>query len=233
MDQVPDSAIFDLDRTLCAGSSLVDLARVLVQQGVISRSVVARHAVAAQFFARWGANDSQVARVRKTALAMVAGRDEHALQSSAQLAGRLVADRAFPQARKLLARHLTNGDFCVIVSAAPQPLVEAVAAELGAHRAVGTKASVKNGRLTGELHGPFCYGPGKLDRLRDEIGPLDLTTAVGYADSASDLPFLRACGRAVAVNPDRALRREARKANWPVLSFEAAGQPARRPTATP
>jgi HAD superfamily hydrolase (TIGR01490 family) len=221
VEQVPESAIFDLDRTLCAGSSLVDLARVLVQQGVISRTVVARHAVAAEFFARWGASDAHVERMRQTALAMVAGCDEATLRVGAQLAGQRVADRAFPAARRLLARHLTDGDFCVIVSAAPQPLVETVVAQLGAHRAVGTEPSIVDGRLTGEIHGSFCYGPGKLDRLRAEVGPLDLAGAVGYADSASDLPLLRACGRAVAVNPDRTLRREARRADWPVLIFES------------
>ncbi len=219
MGQVPDAAIFDLDRTLCAGSSLVDLARVLVQQGVISRSVVARHAVSAQLFARRGASDARVDRARRTALAMVTGCEETSLVSGAQLAGRLVADRAFPGARTLLERHVVAGDFCVIVSAAPQQLVEAVVVALGAHRGVGTRPSVVDGRLTGELQGPFCYGPGKLDRLQTEVGPLDLAGAVGYADSASDLPLLQACGRAVAVNPDRGLLREARRANWPVLRF--------------
>jgi HAD superfamily hydrolase (TIGR01490 family) len=215
------SAIFDLDRTICAGSSLVDLARVLVQQGIISRAVVARHAVGAQLFARRGASDAQVDRLRCTALKMVAGCEEAKLLGGAHLAGRLVAERAFPAARLLLERHLAAEDFCVIVSAAPQPLVEAVVAHLGAHRAVGTRPAVADGRLTGEIQGPFCYGAGKLERLRAEVGPIDLAGAVGYADSASDIPLLRACGRAVAVNPDRLLRREARRAAWPVLQYRS------------
>jgi HAD superfamily hydrolase (TIGR01490 family) len=213
------SAIFDLDRTICAGSSLVDLARVLVDDGLIKRSVVARHALLAKAFARRGASDAQVERLRRTALAMVAGCEEASLLRSAQVAGSLVARRAYPMARLLLEHHVAEGDFCVIVSAAPQPLVEAVVAQLGAHRAVGTQASVVDGRLTGEIQGPFCYGAGKLTRLRTEVGPIDLATAAGYADSLSDLPLLRACGRPVAVNPDRGLRREARRAQWPVLSF--------------
>jgi HAD superfamily hydrolase (TIGR01490 family) len=214
------SAIFDLDRTICAGSSMVDLARVLVQEGVIGRAVVARHAASARLFARWGATDAQVDRLRRTALAMVAGCDEATMLRGAQAAGRLVARRAYPAARWLMDRHLAAGDFCVVVSAAPQPLVETVVAQLGAHRAVGTRASVVDGRLTGEIQGCFCYGAGKLDRLRAEVGPIDLAGAVGYADSRSDIPLLRACGLAIAVNPDRVLRREARRWEWPVLHFD-------------
>ena len=39
-------------------------------------------------------------------------------------------------------------------------------------------------------------------------------------DSITDLPMLAAVGHPTAVNPDRALRREATTAGWPILSFD-------------
>jgi HAD superfamily hydrolase (TIGR01490 family) len=137
----------------------------------------------------------------------------------AATAGRTVAGRAYPGARWLLRQHVDAGDFCVILSAAPQELVEVVAAALGAHRAVGSRGAVSDGKMTGELDGPFCYGMGKLARLAAEVGPVDMSTACAYADSASDLPLLRACGYPVAVNPDRRLRQAADAGSWPVLRF--------------
>ena len=62
-----------------------------------------------------------------------------------------------------------------------------------------------------------AHGPGKLERLRAELGEVDLGRAFAYADSGSDLPLLRACGGPVAVNPDRRLREVAASAGWPVL----------------
>ena len=121
-----------------------------------------------------------------------------------------LARTALPGARWLLDRHLAAGEFCVIVSASPQPLVEAAARALGAQRAVGTRAEVCDGRFTGRLEGPFCHGRGKLARLWVELGTADLSRATAYSDSVSDLPLLTASGRPVAVNPDRRLRREAR-----------------------
>jgi HAD superfamily phosphoserine phosphatase-like hydrolase len=111
------------------------------------------------------------------------------------------------------------GDFVVILSASPQELVEVVAAGLGVHRAVGSQAAVHDGRFTGALDGPFCYGPGKVDRLAAELGSDALASAVAYADSASDLPLLRGAAEAVAVNPDRRLRHEAERRGWPILRF--------------
>jgi len=97
--------------------------------------------------------------------------------------------------------------------------VGAVAAHLGAARGIGTRAQVVDRVLTGQVDGTFCYGAGKLTRLRDELGDVDLSDAYAYADSQSDLPVLRACGRPVAVNPDRTLLRTARAEGWPVLAL--------------
>ena len=96
--------------------------------------------------------------------------------------------------------------------------MDAVARALRLHRGIGTRCGV-DGRLTGRLDGPFCHSDGKLARLRDEVGMVDLSRAQAYSDAATDLPLLSACGFPVAVNPDRKLRAAAKAAGWPVLQF--------------
>jgi len=49
----------------------------------------------------------------------------------------------------------------------------------------------------------------------------DLAGSYAYADSASDLPLLRAVGHPVAVDPDIALSRIARRSKWPVEAWHA------------
>jgi HAD superfamily hydrolase (TIGR01490 family) len=216
-------AIFDLDRTLVPGSSLVGLAKALSERRIIGRATVARHVFSRVLFKRRGVGDGRVEALRTAGLRAVAGYEHAVLADVATVAGSAVAASAYPATRWLLERHLAAGDFCVILSAAPQELVEAVASALGAHRAVGTRAVVVEGLFTGELDGPFCYGAGKLERLAIEVGAVELHQACTYADSASDLPLLRASGQPVAVNPDRRLRRVARAAGWPVLHFDRPG----------
>ena len=105
----------------------------------------------------------------------------------------------------------------MVVSASPQELVDVAVRALGAHRGVGTRLEIVDGRFTGRLEGAFCHGRGKLARLWSDLGTADLGDASAYSDSASDLPLLSAAGRPVAVNPDRRLRRAAQVAGWPVL----------------
>lgn len=210
-------ALFDLDRTLLPGSSLVALAKALAGTGFVSRRQLAAAAVRDVQFRRMGATDAMASRAQSEALAAVAGVERTPLLELARRIGAELADTITPGARMLLSRHLVAGDFCVLLSASPQELVEAVCSAVGAHRAIGTRGEVRADRFTGRLDGPFCYGKGKVARLSEALGPVDLSAAWAYADSASDLPLLDACGHPVAVNPDRRLRTIAAARGWPIV----------------
>lgn len=210
-------AVFDLDRTLLPGSSLVALARALASSGMVTRRRLAIAAVQERRYRRRGSDDHAVDRLRDEALGHVAGLEHLPMVDLARAVAHRLCTFVSPGARHLLDRHLAAGDFVVVLSASPQELVEAVSAELGAHRGVGTRAEVVDGRYTGRLDGPFCYGAGKIDRLVADVGRVPLDRACAYADSASDVPLLQSCGHPVAVNPDRTLRRVARQRGWPVV----------------
>jgi HAD superfamily hydrolase (TIGR01490 family) len=212
-------AIFDLDRTLLEGSSLSVFGRAVRAAGIVRTRTVARHAVTAAGFSRRGIGDGRAARIREALLAEAAGLEYDALTELINRAGPELVGALYVEARWLVDAHLARGDFCVVLSASPQELVDVVRDALGCHRAVGTRLEVVDGRLTGRLSAPFCYGPAKLDRLRAELGAVELASAAAYSDSASDLPLLRAAGAPVAVNPDRRLARVAAGHRWPVLRF--------------
>ena len=212
-------AIFDLDRTLLPGSSLTCFGRELVRRRLLPRTEMGRAIAQELVFTRRGSTDASATRLRARLLSLAAGRTYDELAEAIAAAATDAARRTYLEARRLIERHEAAGDVCIVLSASPHEMVTAVAAELGAAIGIGTRVEVVDGRLTGRLDGPFCYGPGKLTRLRDELGPIDLADATAYADSLSDLPVLQACGLAVATNPDRRLLGEARRAGWPVMRF--------------
>ena len=75
-----------------------------------------------------------------------------------------------------------------------------------------------DGKLTGKVEHPLCFGHGKLVRARrlaEELG-FKLEEAVFYTDSITDLPLLEAVGERVCVNPDPRLRRLARARGWKI-----------------
>ena len=213
-------AVFDLDRTLLRGSSLSLYGRELVRRGVVPRSTVARHLLLELAFERRGLRGDRIHRLVETLLSEARGELAEPLIEIAREMGPTLLSNVRHAARFLLDQHLASGDFCVVVSASPQELVDAATAQLGAHRAVGTRLDVVDGVLTGRIDGPFCYGTGKLEALERQVGRVDLSSATAYADSGSDVPLLSRCGRPVAINPDADLRRWARQAGWPILRLD-------------
>jgi fatty acyl-CoA reductase len=132
-----------------------------------------------------------------------------------ELADEILA-RAWPAALRRIRDHRAAGHRTVLLTGAIRPLTrpflplfdEIVAAEL----------AVSDGRCTGHLALPPLVGETRGAWLREyaHTSGADLRGSYAYADSATDLPMLRAVGHPVAVNPDLALTRAARRGRWPV-----------------
>jgi HAD superfamily hydrolase (TIGR01490 family) len=227
MSRSSEAAFFDLDKTLMAGSSGMEFARVARRRGLISRRQIMWWARDHLRYRVKGATDEQtneVLRVARETLANVDAREIERMWPEV-LAG--ILPRVYPEMLAEIHRHQDEGRKTFIVSAAGAEMVAALAAVLGMEGGVGTRYTVnEHGVYTGELAGTFVYGPGKveaMEALADEHG-LDLTSSWAYSDSTSDLPMLGAVGNAVVVNPDPPLVRVARENGWQVMRFDRLGR---------
>ena len=217
----PSAAFFDLDRTLISGSSAFTLALQARKAGLIPNLEFARDAAGAISFQLFGADDDTTDAVKARVLKAVAGMRQSDLQAlNVEVLPRLLA-KLRPEARRLLDRHRHAGRDTFIVSAAPQEIVEPLAHSFGMTSGIGTRSHVVDGRYTGDLEGPFCYGPGKVEAMVElaNWNGYELDLCYAYSDSASDLPMLEAVGHPVAVNPDAKLERHARRHGWPIVIF--------------
>lgn len=217
----PSAAFFDLDRTLISGSSAFDIALAARKAGYLRTTQLARDAVSALAFKLRGASDDKSDAVRQRILGAVTGmRQDDLVGLNAGVLPKLL-DRIRPEARRLLDLHRHAGRATYIVSASPVEIVEPLAKTLGMTAGIGTRSTVVDGVYTGELDGPFCYGPGKVEAIEElaRWDGLDLAQCYAYSDSASDLPMLQAVGHPVAVNPDAALERYAVANGWPIVHF--------------
>jgi len=109
----------------------------------------------------------------------------------------------------------------VVLSAASVYVVKPLAERLNIPDYLCTYLEVKDGRFTGRLVEPVCFGPGKL-LLAEEFAArnsIDLGQSYFYSDGYEDLPMLERVGHPVAVNPDRRLRRLAERRGWPIESW--------------
>jgi phosphoserine phosphatase len=105
----------------------------------------------------------------------------------------------------------------LLATGAYQPVGDAFAARIGAEAALGTPLEVRDGIATGRLASPTQSGVQKAAAVRARAA--GRAVLVAFGDTAADIPLLELAGRAVAVAPDRGLRRAAVERGWEILDI--------------
>jgi HAD superfamily hydrolase (TIGR01490 family) len=215
------AAFFDLDKTIIAGSSALAFSRPFRRQGLINRRAVLRSAYAQLLLVLAGADADTMELLRRRLTALCTGWEVAQIRAIvAETLHDIVEPLVYAEATELIAEHRANGDEVVVLSASGLEVVEPIAALVGADRCLATRMGVADGRYTGVID-YYCYGEEKAlaaRKIAAEQG-YRLADCRAYSDSITDLPLLEAVGHPTAVNPDRALRREAEQRGWPILIF--------------
>jgi HAD superfamily hydrolase (TIGR01490 family) len=221
------AAFFDLDKTLMAGSSGMQFARVATQHGIVSRRLLASWGVEHLRYRLRGTTDERTTEVLRVARDLISGVPARSLERMNPEVMAAILPRVYPQMLDEVYAHQDAGRATFIVSAAGNGVVEPLAAVLGMDGGIGTRYEVgEDGAFTGRFDGPFVYGPGKVEAMEAfaaEHG-IDLAASYAYSDSISDLPMLRAVGHPVVVNPDPPLAEIAREEGWQTMRFEQLGR---------
>jgi HAD superfamily hydrolase (TIGR01490 family) len=217
------AAFFDVDNTMMQGASIYYFARGLARRNYFSSGDLLKFALKQlRFRVLASEHVGHVSAAKATALAFIAGwRVADMERLCEEIFDELMADRIWSGTRALAQLHLDAGQRVWLVTAAPVELGRIIAARLGLTGALGTVAEVHDGHYTGKLVGELLHGPEKstaIEALSVAEG-LDLTQCSAYSDSVNDTPMLSVVGHAVAVNPDAALRREARRRGWEIRDF--------------
>ncbi|HWP32569.1 MAG TPA: HAD-IB family hydrolase [Solirubrobacterales bacterium] len=221
------AAFFDLDKTLMAGSSGMQFARVAARRRIVGRRQLASWALEHLRYRLRGTTDARTAEVLRVARELIAGVPATTIERMGPDVMAAILPRVYPQMLDEVYSHQDAGRATFIVSAAGNGVVESLAHVLGMEGGIGTRYEVDaEGNYTGRFEGPFVYGAGKVEAMKTfaaEHG-IDLDASYAYSDSLSDLPMLRAVGNPVAVNPDPPLAEIARGEGWQVLRFERLGR---------
>ena len=96
-----------------------------------------------------------------------------------------------------------------------QQVGDAFARRIGAVAALGTPLELMEGRATGRLAAATQSGEQKAAAVRARAAGAPLLAAFG--DTAADIPLLSLAQHAVAVAPDKQLRKEALRRGWEIV----------------
>ncbi len=215
------AAFFDLDKTVIAKSSTLAFGRSFYQGGLINRRAVLRTAYAQFVYLVGGADHDQMEGMRKYLSDLCKGWNvQQVREIVAETLHDLIDPIIYDEAASLIEEHHAAGRDVVIVSASGSEVVEPIGEMLGADHVVATRMVVEDGAYNGEIE-HYVYGPAKAEAIEElaRSQGYDLERSFAYSDSVTDIPMLETVGHPYAVNPDRALRKEAVARGWPALTF--------------
>lgn len=122
---------------------------------------------------------------------------------------------------EILNQHKQQGDIVLIVSGAFSGLVEIVGQRLGVPNVIGTKLEAIDGKHTGRIVEPMCFGENKVKLLKEFLNrnglEMDKPSSFAYADSIFDASLLKLVANPVATYPDEDLRRLAEHNHWRIF----------------
>lgn len=216
------AAFFDLDKTVIARASVVAFGGPLRRRGLVNRRTVARAVLGQLLFLWFGADEEKMAKIRESMLEVSAGWDRDEVRAIVEeTLSDVIEPLIYAEAQELISLHRAAGDRIWLVSSAPSEIVEPLASMLGVDGAIASKAEIDElGRYTGKIEF-YAQGAGKAAAIRAlaESHHLDLDESSAYSDSVTDIPMLETVGHPFAVNPDRALAKEAKERGWEILQF--------------
>ena len=212
------AAFFDIDHTLVAGDTGMLFMRYLLQHGQLKRRDLVRP-LYYTLLHRLNLLNINVLFARYTD--WVRGQSHTAMQQlcDAWFAACVRPAISAAMATKV-AEHRGAGHVVAILSSVTNYVAEPLGRELQIEHLLVNRLLVADGYLTGDALRPLCYGEGKRYWAEQfaQVHEVDLQRSYFYSDSITDLPALRVVGHPRAVNPDRLLRRHAKRHGWPIIT---------------
>jgi HAD superfamily hydrolase (TIGR01490 family) len=209
---------FDVDHTLLRGSTSRYFLAEALKGGILSFRQLR------QLPLEW--LRYKAGRIRgdfiETAFKRLAGIDRRALEDLARLCfERRVKARLYREGLGLIAALRRRGETVWFASSSPRTLLEPLEEFFAVEGSIASVPEFAGGKTTGRLSGRAPFGPEKLAAVKGwlEERSIDPGALHFYSDSYTDLPLLEFSGHPAAVNPDRILRREARRRGWRILRW--------------
>lgn len=213
-------AIFDLDNTLLAGDSDHSWGQFMVEKGIVDSENFNQQNDA--FYRSYQAGTLDMDAYVAFALSPVIGMSKasrDALRDEFMQAK--IEPLLLPKALELIAKHRSNGDTLMIITATNYFITEPIAKRLGIDLLLATNPETINDKFTGRIVGTPCFQDGKVTRLQQWLDDNNenLQDSFFYSDSFNDLPLLKRVSYPYAVDPDETLTTYARENNWPIISL--------------
>ncbi len=208
---------FDLDKTLTNSISGKALAAAAFRKGLLSNWKLLNAAILTLEF-RLRLTDQL--KIIDAMVSWVKGIPEKSIDDlCTEVFNEVLFPSVYKDAISEIKHHKAKNAKVVILSSALATICKQMAENLNIDDIICSGLEVKNGYMTGRPLGHLCFGEEKAVRLKRycEIFNFSLSEAWYFGDSISDLHALNAIGNPVCVNPDKKLKKVAKRRGWKIV----------------
>ena len=216
-------AFFDFDGTIIYGYSATKFLREQIKRGDVKYSQLPELMSTMAKFSLGSMDFS--AMMTETSSFLAGLYEDDYIEFGKDLYKQHIAKLIYPETRALIEAHLKRGHTVGLVSAATPYQVVPAARDLGIPHVMCTHLEVEDGRFSGQVVKPTCYGMGKVAAAEKIIAAqgVDASQSFFYSDSDEDIQLLEYVGKPRPLNPNSRLRGIARGRGWPVQDFNSRG----------
>ena len=218
-------AFFDLDKTLISGFSAKEFFAERLTSGKMTPKEVIAQLSGILVYAKGKKDFAGLAAISAKGIKGI--KEEAFIKVGEDVYMKHLSSSIYPESRALVDAHISMGHTVSIVSAATPYQVRPISRDLGIEHIMCTEMELEDGKFTGKIIDPPCWGEGKAIAgiTLAERHNLDLKKSHFYTDSYEDLPLLEIVGHPHPINPDAELSKLAFENNWPVHRFEEIERP--------
>jgi HAD superfamily hydrolase (TIGR01490 family) len=213
-------AFFDLDRTIISEISGNALVRMAWKGGLISLSDLLR---AFRLYVLFRLRMRDPLDIIDDMVGWVKNKTEAEMEELCRsVFSEALLPSVYNEAITEINIHKGKNAKVILLSSALSSICSSMAESLGLDGYICSSLETIEGFHTGKPTGRLCYGEEKLHRITGycSANNIDQKALWYYGDSISDLPVLLYVGNPVCVNPDRELKKEAKKRGWRILLWK-------------
>ena len=215
-----DLAIFDLDNTLLAGDSDYLWGKFIGENGYVDAEVQQREND--RYYDEYKKGDLDINEFLEFQFHPLAENDMKTILGwRERYLEEKIRPVMLPKAIKLIEDHRNMGHKLLIITATNSFITAPIAELFQIDDLIAAEPEIVNGQYTGKLSGTPAFAEGKVTRYQEWLqkNNTKVKTSWFYSDSHNDIPLLNKVTHPIAVDPDDALRAEAEKRGWPIISL--------------
>ena len=214
-----DLIIFDLDNTLLNGDSDRNWGIYLAEKNIVDDDYLKR---SEKFYANYYAGNLDIHGFLNFCVEPLKNNSmELLLETRKTFIEEKIKPIVLAKGKNAVMNELNNNNKVIIATATNSFVTKPIADLFGVKDLIATEFEIIDNKFTGKVLGTPCFQEGKVHKVVEWINAnnCNLSSTTFYSDSFNDLPLLKKVNKAIVVDGDNKLIKEANNNGWDCISF--------------